>query len=220
MSFYRRGVNMHPCHLCGKLFSRLYNLKRHINETHKASPDVPTTRGCITSSALPPYSGVAPPPLSHGGDSPIPPQHDGVTYQHSGVTPPHGGVTPPPLHGGVTPPHGGVTSPPPPLGGVTPPHGGVTPPPPPHGGVTPPPPPHGGVTPPHGGVTPPPLGGVTPPHGGVTPPPPPHGGVTPPPPHPNDHDGVNNSMYGVSVTRGPFVFQHTMTMNVLERLPG
>ena len=205
MSFYRGGVNMHPCHLCGKLFSRLYNLKRHINETHKASPDVPTTRGCITSSALPPYSGVAPPPLSHGGDTPIPPQHDGVTYHHSGVTPPHGGVTPPPLHGGVTPPHGGVTPPPPPPhGGVTPlPLGGVTPP---HGGVTPPPPPYGGVTPPlphHGGVTP---------HGtGVTPPPP-HGGVTPPPPPP--HDGVNHSMYGVSVTRGPFVFQHPMTMNV------
>ena len=231
MSFYRRGVNMHPCHLCGKLFSRLYNLKRHINETHKASPDVPTTHGCITS-ALPPNSGVAPPPLSHGGDTPIPPQHDGVTYHHSGVTPPHGGVTPPPLHGGVTPhgevtpPHGGVT-PPPPLGGVTPPHGGVSPP---HGGVTPPlggvtPLPLGGVTPPHGGVTPPPPphhGGVTPPlphHGGVTPhgagvtpPPPPHGGVTPPPPPP--HDGVNHSMYGVSVTRAPFVFQHPMTMNV------
>ena len=265
MSFYRRGVNMHPCHLCGKLFSRLYNLKRHINETHKASPDVPTTRGCITSSALPPYSGVAPPPLSHGGDTPIPPQHDGVTYHHSGVTPPHGGVTPPPpLHGGVTPPHGrvtphgGVTSPPPPPhGGVTPPHGGVTPPPLgrvtplPLGGVTPPPPPppHGEVTPPHGGVTPLPRGGVTPPHGGVTPPPPPHGGVTPPPPPhggvtpplphhcgvtphgagvtppppphggvtpppPPPHDGVNHSMYGVSVTRGPFVFQHPMTMNV------
>ena len=233
MSFYRRGVNMHPCHLCGKLFSRLYNLKRHINETHKASPDVPTTRGCITSSALPPYSGVAPPPLSHGGDTPIPPQHDGVTYHHSGVTPPHGGVTPPPLHGGVTPlhggvtPHGGVTSPPPPPpphGGVTPPHGGVTPPPlggvtplplggvtPPHGGVTPPPPHHDGVTP-HGGVTPPLShhGGVTPHGAGVTPPP--HGGVTPPPPPP--HDGVNHSMYGVSVTRGPFVFQHPMTMNV------
>ena len=210
---------MHPCHLCGKLFSRLYNLKRHINETHKASPDVPTTRGCITSSALPPYSGVAPPPLSHGGDTPIPPQHDGVTYHHSGVTPPHGGVTPPPLHGGVTPPHGGVTSPPPPpLGGVTPlPPGGVTPP---HGGVTPPPPHHGGVTPHGAGVTPPPHGGVTPPlphHGGVTPPLPHHGGVTPhgvgvtPPP---PHGGVNHSMYGVSVTRGPFVFQHPMTMNV------
>ena len=246
MSFYRRGVNMHPCHLCGKLFSRLYNLKRHINEIHKASPDVPTTRGCITSSALTPYSGVAPPPLSHGGVTPIPPQHDGVTYHHSGVTPPpHGGVTPPPTpppHGRVTPPHGRVTPPPPPPhGGVTPAHGGVTPPPlcgvtphgrvtpppPPHGGVTPPPPHHGGVTPhpplphggvtppPHGGVTPPPpYGGVTPPHGGVTPPPPPppRGGVTPPPPSP--HDGVNHSMYGVSVTRGPFVFQHPMTMNV------
>ena len=63
---------------------------------------------------------------------------------------------------------------------------------------TPPPPP-----PPHGGVTPPP------------PPPPCGGGVTPSlPSPPPPHDGVNQSMYGVSVTRGPFVFQHPMTMNV------
>ena len=54
---------------------------------------------------------------------------------------------------------------------------------------------------------------VTPlPHGARVTPPPPHGGVTPPPPPP--HDGVNHSMFGVSVTRGPFVFQHPMTMNV------
>ena len=76
MSTSYRGVNMYPCRLFGKSFSRLYNLKRHINE-------IPPT-----------YSGVAPPPLSHGGVTPTPPQHDGVTYHHDGVTP-HGGVTPP-----------------------------------------------------------------------------------------------------------------------------
>ena len=293
---------MHPCHLWGKLFSRPYNLKRHINEIHTPSHDV-ATLGWITST-IPPYSGVARPPFSNGIVTPTLPQHDGVTYHQSGVTPatpqcgvtpprggvtpPHGGVTPPhggvtPPNGGVTPPHGGVT---PPNGGVTPPNGGVTPPPPPHGrvtlhgGVTPPPhgrvtpqppPPHGGVTPPNGGVTPPhggvtpPNGGVTPPNGGVTPPPPPHGRVTlhggvtppphgrvtpqPPPPHgrvtppphggfpphvgvtpshggvtppfhdgvtppPPPHDVVNHSMFGMSVTRGSFVFQHPMTMNV------
>ena len=177
---------------------RLYNLKRHINEIHTATHNVATTHGWITSSTLPPHGGAAPRPLSHGRVTPTPPQHDGVTYHHSGVTPPpplHGGVTP--LHCGVTPPHhGGVTPPPPP-----PPHGRVTPP-------RPPPPRHGGVIPLHGGVTPPPPP-PPPPHGGVTPP---HVGVTPAPPPP--HDGVNHSMYGVSVTRGPFVFQHPMTMNV------
>ena len=84
----------------------MYNLKRHIREIHTASHDVATTRGWITSSTLPPYSGVAPPPLSHGGVTPTPSQHDGVTYDHKGVTPP-----PPPLHVGVTPPpppHDGV----------------------------------------------------------------------------------------------------------------
>ena len=222
---YIRDVNIHPCHLWGKLFSRPYNLKRHINEIHTPSHDV-ATLGWITST-IPPYSGVARPPFSHGRVTPTPPQHDGVTYHQSGVTPatPQCGVTPPQCgvtpprcgvtpHGGVTPPHGGVT---PPNGGVTPPNGGVTPPPPPHGrvtlhgGVTPPP--HGRVTPqhppPHGRVTPLPHGGVTPSHGGVTPPF--HDGVTPPPP---PHDVVNHSMFGMSVTRGSFVFQHPMTMNV------
>ena len=139
MSTRYQGVNMYPCHLCGKIFSRMYNLKRHINEIHTASHDV-VTRGWITSLTLPAYSGLAP-PLSHGGVTPTPPQHDGITYHHSGVTPP---------------PHGGFTLP-----------------------LPPPPPPYDKI-------------------------------ITPPPPY----DGVNHSMYGVSVTRGPFVFQYPMTMNV------
>ena len=61
-------VHMHPCHLCGKHFSRLYSLKRHINETHTVSYYVTTNRGWITST-LPPHGGVTP-PLSYGRVTP------------------------------------------------------------------------------------------------------------------------------------------------------
>ena len=151
---------MHPCQFCGKLFSRLYSLKRHTQEIHTESHHLPETHGGITP--LHPHGEVTRPPQDVV--NPKPSQHDKVTH-HSSVEPN------PPLTCGSG---GGVTTPPPP------------PPPPPHGGVTPPPPP-------------PPCGG----------------GVTPPPPSPpTPHGGVNQLMYEVAVTRGPFVFQHPMTMNV------
>ena len=76
----RHTVNMHPSQFCGKLFSRMYSLKRHTQELHTESHHLRETHGGITP--LHPHGEVTRPP--HDVVNPKPSQHDKVTH-HSSV---------------------------------------------------------------------------------------------------------------------------------------